>query len=228
MEGICSSEKSIYTAKKYYRGSRKILKKINDGSLRRPDGMATLISGSYAYNYIHGYEYNNKKYHLLEHLIFLCVTPGISMNNMPNKTRELSFNYLTQIRRIFLTNFSVMLSEITKYSHLINYKTIIMDKNMYSNEESSLIDSIQNKEVFNLKKNLYMFGKFMVNKMKYNVDNHNNDDDDIDNDCNKPKFKYIEYIKSIDIDTNTVSVCIYIHYNIIYCLCVYILKYRNV
>ena len=57
--------------KKYIRASRKILKKIEQDEIRRPDGMGTLISGTYSYNYIHGYEYS--EYSVLESLIFICV-----------------------------------------------------------------------------------------------------------------------------------------------------------
>ena len=61
---------------KYVKACRKILKKIARNELRRPDGMATLLSGSFAYNYIHGCDPDDNNA-TLESLVFLCVTEAL-------------------------------------------------------------------------------------------------------------------------------------------------------
>eukprot|EP01083_Nonionella_stella_P101626 288242_1 len=103
---------------KYIRASKKILKKIEQYEIRRPDGMGTLISGTYSYNYIHGYEYTiqNTHYPLLESLIFLCVLPLYQTNsNVTPNERHVAFNFLSSVRKDFLTSFTDNLQYI--YNH---------------------------------------------------------------------------------------------------------------
>ena len=90
------------TTDKYVRACKKILKKINGEELHRPDGMATLLSGKYAYNYIHGCDKDKKT------LIFLCVTeslPSSSSNITPSQLRKYSYQFLQNIRNNFLQQF---------------------------------------------------------------------------------------------------------------------------
>lgn len=90
------------STKKYVKACRKILKKIARNELRRPDGMATLLSGSYAYNYIHGSDVDKS----IESLIFLCVTEALPYAATPTQTREAAFHVLCKNRREFLEQFS--------------------------------------------------------------------------------------------------------------------------
>jgi len=105
---------------KYVRASKKILRKIEGFEIRRPDGMGTLISGTYSYNYMLGHEQcGGSSYPLLESLIFLCVlplqpsTPSISCNE-----RELAFHFLSTLRRDFLSSFALHLRRIYDHLHL--------------------------------------------------------------------------------------------------------------
>lgn len=92
------------SSNKYVRACRKILKKISRNELRRPDGMATLLSGSFAYNYIHGCDPDDNN-SILESLVFLCVTEALPYAATPSETREAAFKYLSLIRRNFLEQF---------------------------------------------------------------------------------------------------------------------------
>jgi len=92
------------SSNKYVRACRKILKKISRNELRRPDGMATLLSGSFAYNYIHGADPDDNN-PTLENLVFLCVTEALPYAATPSETREAAFRFLSLIRRNFLEQF---------------------------------------------------------------------------------------------------------------------------
>ena len=93
------------SSNKYVRACRKILKKISRNELRRPDGMATLLSGSFAYNYIHGCDVDDNNNSILENLVFLCVTEALPYAATPSETREAAFKFLSSIRRDFLEQF---------------------------------------------------------------------------------------------------------------------------
>merc|ERR1719189_1876464 len=66
--------------------------------------MATLLSGSFAYNYIHGADPDDNN-PTLENLVFLCVTEALPYAATPSETREAAFRFLSLIRRNFLEQF---------------------------------------------------------------------------------------------------------------------------
>merc|ERR1719245_1289829 len=66
--------------------------------------MATLLSGSFAYTYIHGCDPDDNNA-TLESLVFLCVTEALPYAATPSETREAAFRFLSQIRRNFLEQF---------------------------------------------------------------------------------------------------------------------------
>ena len=117
------------SSNKYVRACRKILKKISRNELRRPDGMATLLSGSFAYNYIHGCDVDDNNNTLLENLVFLCVTEALPYAATPSETREAAFKFLSAIRRNFLEQFRGDLN--------------ILNPNNNINDETGSIDSTQ-------------------------------------------------------------------------------------
>ena len=170
--------------KKYIRASRKILKKIENGEIRRPDGMGTLISGTYSYNYIHGYEYS--EYSVLESLIFICVLPLYQSNpNVTSTEREIAFNFLSSIRRDFLTSFADHLQYI--YNHpFINNIAVRLNPEKYYN--SQYLEQLT-KEDDNICTNLHSLSHIMMQRMHGNYQNafefikltENDDDDNMDN-----------------------------------------------
>ena len=97
-------EANLGASSKYVRASSKILEKISRNELRRPDGMATLLTGSFAYNYIHGADPDDNN-PTLENLVFLCVTEALPYAATPAETREAAFRFLSLIRRNFLEQF---------------------------------------------------------------------------------------------------------------------------
>jgi len=169
--------------KKYIRASRKILKKIENGEIRRPDGMGTLISGTYSYNYIHGYEYS--EYSVLESLIFICVLPLYQSNpNVTSTEREIAFNFLSSIRRDFLTSFADHLQYI--YNHpFINNIAVRLNPEKYYN--SQYLEQLT-KEDDNICTNLHSLSHIMMQRMHGNYQNEfefiklteNDDDDNMD------------------------------------------------
>merc|ERR1719189_1916471 len=66
--------------------------------------MATLLSGSFAYNYIHGADPDDNN-PTLENLVFFCVTEALPYAATPSETREAAFRFLSLIRRNFLEQF---------------------------------------------------------------------------------------------------------------------------
>lgn len=170
--------------KKYIRASRKILKKIEQDEIRRPDGMGTLISGTYSYNYIHGYEYS--EYSVLESLIFICVLPLYQSNpNVTSTEREIAFNFLSSIRRDFLTSFADHLQYI--YNHpFINNIAVRLNPEKYYN--SQYLEQLT-KQDDNICTNLHSLSHIMMQRMHGNYQNEfefiklteNDDDDDVNN-----------------------------------------------
>jgi len=98
---------------KYVRVSRKILRKIANNKLRRPDGMATLLSGSYAYSYVHGCDLD-AHVPALDALVFLCVTPH---NLTPTETRQTAFRFLGKTRKAFYDQFHRDLELLLSQGH---------------------------------------------------------------------------------------------------------------
>ena len=127
---------------KYVRACRKILKKISRGELRRPDGMATLLSGSYAYNYIHGCEPEDN-IATLEHLVFLCVTEALPYAATPSETREAAFTFLTSIRRSFLEQFRGDLDVLCKQNHPSNSDTASIDSTSLIHIDSQMREDLR-------------------------------------------------------------------------------------
>eukprot|EP00484_Ammonia_sp_Unknown_P001080 CAMPEP_0197022890 /NCGR_PEP_ID=MMETSP1384-20130603/3697_1 /TAXON_ID=29189 /ORGANISM="Ammonia sp." /LENGTH=425 /DNA_ID=CAMNT_0042451011 /DNA_START=45 /DNA_END=1322 /DNA_ORIENTATION=+ len=148
--------------KKYIRSSKKILKKIEQEEIRRPDGMGTLISGMYSYNYIHGFE--NSNHALLESLLFLCVLPLYQSNlNVTASEREIAFNFLSSIRRDFLTGFTEHLQYI--YDHpFINSIAVRIRK---EDEELDDLDQLTMEDE-NLCTNLHKLSHIMIQRMHGN------------------------------------------------------------
>eukprot|EP01084_Bolivina_argentea_P217855 369811_1 len=147
---------------KYVRACRKILKKIARNELRRPDGMATLLSGSFAYNYIHGCDPDENN-STLDSLVFLCVTEALPYAATPSETREAAFRFLSSIRRNFLEHFRGDLNVLLKATSANNLSDT-------ASIDSSQIFSIDQK----MKSDLRMFSASMKDQMA-NIGN-----DDVD------------------------------------------------
>eukprot|EP01084_Bolivina_argentea_P274470 467850_1 len=149
--------------KKYIRASKKILKKIEQYEIRRPDGMGTLISGTYSYNYIHGYEYcNNTNYPLLESLIFLCVLPLYQSNpNVTSSEREIAFNFLSSVRRDFLTSFAENLQYIYNHQFINNISVRINNNNNNNNNNTTIQLCNEDQQISN---NLHTLSLIMIQR----------------------------------------------------------------
>eukprot|EP01083_Nonionella_stella_P148509 470205_1 len=141
------------SSNKYVRACRKILKKISRNELRRPDGMATLLSGSFAYNYIHGCDPDENN-STLDSLVFLCVTEALPYAATPSETREAAFRFLSSIRRNFLEHFRGDLNVLLKATSANNLSDT-------ASIDSSQIFSIDQK----MKSDLRMFSASMKDEM---------------------------------------------------------------
>lgn len=124
---------------KYVRSSRKILRRIVKQTLRRPDGMATLLSGSFAYNYMHGCDPgDNDSDPDLDNLIFLCVTDALPFSSTPSQTRQAAYAFLTKIRRDFIDSFS---DDIATLCGKNISDSVSVDSKMSSNLRNSFDDA---------------------------------------------------------------------------------------
>ena len=153
--------------KKYIRASKKILGKISSLEIRRPDGMGTLISGTYSYNYIHGFSYcNNTNYPLLESLIFLCVLPLYQQNpNVTSNEREIAFNFLSSVRRDFLTSFAEHLRYISNHPLIHNLAVKIKAASHSNSNGAHSADSTRSEQDENISVNLGKLSRIMVRRM---------------------------------------------------------------
>ena len=128
-------------AAKYVRSSRRILRRIVKKKFRRPSGMATLLSGNFTYNYIHGRDLcdfndsNDDSNGDLDHIIFLCVTDALPYSLTPAESRQESFLFLTKIRSEFIETFSNDISILCGKDIL---DTISIDSRSSRNSTSSL------------------------------------------------------------------------------------------
>ena len=161
---------------KYARASKKILRKIEGFEIRRPDGMGTLISGTYSYNYIHGQEHcSTASYPLLESLVFLCVLPLYqSTPNVTSNERELAFHFLSSLRRDFVTSFAQHLHRIHSLLHqhppsTLQHLTVrIHNDTVLDTDGRSQRPALSMAEDENIAVNLRNLGLVMVQRMHGN------------------------------------------------------------
>mmetsp|Transcript_72935 Transcript_72935/g.89458 ORF Transcript_72935/g.89458 Transcript_72935/m.89458 type:complete len:300 (+) Transcript_72935:29-928(+) len=120
----------------YVKIAKKILKKISKNELKKPDGMATLLSGEYGYNYIFGFDNNTTNdinSELLGNIVFLCANESINYNDGNNdKIREIIYNFLNDVKNEFISQFSgdldvLMSSDTNKFDN-----DITSDLNLFS------------------------------------------------------------------------------------------------
>ena len=163
------------------------VKKIEEFEVRRPDGMGTLISGTYSYNYIHGFEYHAfEKYPLLESLIFLCVLPLFQSNpNVTSSEREVAFNFLSSVRRDFLTSFAASLQHIYQHKNILNiavrihYSEDTKDASILTEEDETICNGLQ--ELSQTMKQR-MHGNY-ESKFDFLIDDDNDKNNNISEEC---------------------------------------------
>eukprot|EP01084_Bolivina_argentea_P075588 137011_1 len=115
-----SKQTSTKITNKSVRACRKILKLIAQNQFRRPDGMATLLSGNFAYHYIHGCELDDND-STAQNLVFVCVTEALPTAVTPSNMREAAFEFLSFLRMQFLQQFRSDLNVLLKPSHKMQY-----------------------------------------------------------------------------------------------------------
>jgi len=152
---------------KYVKSARKVLNKIQKGEVKRPNGLATLLHSSYAYNYIHGCEPEDNN-PMLETFIFLCVTESSSYEATPLQARQTAYHYLLSIRNMFLEQFKNDLS--------------LMIQNSKNNNNNINSDSTNFQNVFDdqLRTDFKRFCALMKDKMIQFANPHSGFEDDDD------------------------------------------------